>query len=640
MSQPWYGQHGSSAAPAHGPQASIEAMNLHSYHSGVAGVPGAQGNAFLSHRNSPNVGRPPSSASTASNASYHAVTGPSSAVQGQAQPHNMSMVNGPPPPMGHLHSSMMHHHVPTPRYPMPPRNIHQLHHMAGGPAPGRPTHGIPPSPSPSVSQPLRQISDGNTLRQEQLNSMANSHSRYIPAKPPASVAMVHTMGHAPLHHPMPYRHHPRVRPMGGPGHGPTQLYQHHQFQHQGYHHNPTRGSFPSLPLGQNLTGVQQHHEVKYANYQRPFYESPETVVDNSSLSRSPSPPPAPPSHNSNNAVGGGVLAPSTNGKAAEKPNVTADPVPSKGNAVTEDDDAASILLQLSGIPSQAPNNENNQDEANRRPMSTIQTENRGSPGTHSAAHFIKPIGSAPSSDEDATVNTTDCAPDLTSEPSGDSIEVGESEFPAAIPENFPTRLALPHDDAKLNSLHCFLRSELLEVFVVRKSSHKSPTHSPGSSVGRVGLRCVHCAMVRKHQGTNDEAPMAVFYPKSIAEIYRLVTSWQRCHLRKCRNLPPAVRSKWQSLRETDKSRGKTHYWITSAREIGLQDCQSRAGGIRFGPNTKGCVAQSPALQLESTPEEPDHESMPTTTSEGAVETAATGVMGETAATGVMGVASV
>lgn len=164
-----------------------------------------------------------------------------------------------------------------------------------------------------------------------------------------------------------------------------------------------------------------------------------------------------------------------------------------------------------------------------------------------------------------------------------------------VPKDFPTRLALPNDEAKLNSLHCFLRSELLEIFVVERSQNKSPTHSPGSSVGRVGLRCVFCAMQRKRnqisptddtvstpqQHRCDEAPMAVFYPKSIAEIYRLVTSWQRCHLRKCRNLPPDIRAKWQLLRENDKSRGKTHYWITSAKEIGLVDCQSRAGGIRF-----------------------------------------------------------
>jgi hypothetical protein len=185
-------------------------------------------------------------------------------------------------------------------------------------------------------------------------------------------------------------------------------------------------------------------------------------------------------------------------------------------------------------------------------------------------------------------------PDLTSEPSNDSMErsqtpsvlsrVIDSEFPCPIPAKYPTRLCLPYDGAKLNSLHCFLRSELLEIFVVKKGANKSPTHSPHSSVGRVGLRCVHCAMNKRSRDDRDEAPMAVFYPKSVAEIYRLVTSWQRCHLRKCKNLPPAVRTKWQELRETDKSRGKTHYWVTAAKEIGLRDCQSRAGGIRFAPD--------------------------------------------------------
>jgi hypothetical protein len=147
-----------------------------------------------------------------------------------------------------------------------------------------------------------------------------------------------------------------------------------------------------------------------------------------------------------------------------------------------------------------------------------------------------------------------------------------------------------------------LRSELLEIFVVEKSQTKSPTHSPGSSVGRVGLRCVHCAMARKVREDRDEAPMAVFYPKSIAEIYRLVTSWQRCHLRKCRSLPPSVRQQWQVLRESDKSRGKTHYWVTSAKQIGLVDCVSRAGGVRFGPNTM--TSSSPKNEEPTTTAEP------------------------------------
>jgi hypothetical protein len=197
-----------------------------------------------------------------------------------------------------------------------------------------------------------------------------------------------------------------------------------------------------------------------------------------------------------------------------------------------------------------------------------------------------------------------------------------------VPLNYPKRLELPNDAVKLNSLHCLIRADLLEIFVIEPSSLKNTKHlyAPSSSVGRVGLRCVHCAMARRrfqdestkvekelspdestddptasatskdgtecghpsvdvsdgaHIARDDEAPMAVFYPKSIAEIYRLVTSWQRCHLRKCRNVPAAVRSDWNDRRESDKSRGKTTYWITSAKEIGMIDCSSRAGGIRF-----------------------------------------------------------
>ena len=241
-------------------------------------------------------------------------------------------------------------------------------------------------------------------------------------------------------------------------------------------------------------------------------------------------------------------------------------------------DAASILLQLSSVMK-------NQD-------GNVENENPEESSTKDVTNVAVPNSS--SMDEVSDVTHLDSAPDLTSEPSSDSIDhhaasknnvtTKYSDFPCPVPDKYPTRLSLPYDASKLNSLHCFLRSELLEIFVVEKSKNKSPTHSPHSSIGRVGLRCAHCFMARRGRGDRDEAPMAVFYPKSIAEIYRLVTSWQRCHLRKCRNLPPAVRSQWQELRETDKSRGKTHYWVSSAKEIGLMDCQSRAGGVRFAPD--------------------------------------------------------
>lgn len=155
------------------------------------------------------------------------------------------------------------------------------------------------------------------------------------------------------------------------------------------------------------------------------------------------------------------------------------------------------------------------------------------------------------------------------------------------PDVLPTRLALADDENKLNSMHCFLRSELLELFVVESKPSKKDEQQKvkdyvvGSSCGRVGLRCIHCSQARKLYGSDGEAPMAVFYPKSISELYRLVTSWQRVHLRKCRNLPPSVHETYSQLKNNDKSRGKTQYWVTSARELGLVDCSSKAGGIRF-----------------------------------------------------------
>lgn len=167
---------------------------------------------------------------------------------------------------------------------------------------------------------------------------------------------------------------------------------------------------------------------------------------------------------------------------------------------------------------------------------------------------------------------------------------------------FPTRLALPEDEEKLNSMHCFLRAELLELFLIEQAPAPPPKPAPGeentlealeaelvhqpppnSVANRIGIRCVHCSRKKKIYGQECEAPMAVFYPKSLAELYRLVTSWQRVHLRKCKSLPKGMRETYQTLRANDKTRGKTHYWVTSAKRIGLKDSNRPAGGIIWDP---------------------------------------------------------
>lgn len=184
----------------------------------------------------------------------------------------------------------------------------------------------------------------------------------------------------------------------------------------------------------------------------------------------------------------------------------------------------------------------------------------------------------------------------------------------------PTRLSLPSDRREVNSLHCFVRSDLLEITVVspdgttqysvdeyneqdfssssntvsrcnsRSSSSSASSSSRPSSdcivpsnsrlfPGRIGLRCVHCAHVHRKQ----QQTMASFHPKSIADLYRSVCTWQRVHFKECKHIPTTVREKYCYLKESDKSRGKTKYWASSAVTLGLVDAVTlkRRGGIRF-----------------------------------------------------------
>ncbi len=226
----------------------------------------------------------------------------------------------------------------------------------------------------------------------------------------------------------------------------------------------------------------------------------------------------------------------------------------------------------------------------------------------------------------------------------------------------PNRLALPQDSNEVNSLHCYVRSDLLELFVVpfpyngnrntndnrvlttttnEKVYSSSGTSSSLSSCerktrsrlqgdvngidtttsskstldkkktlssqpsttnrryipGRVGLRCVHCKshQMKKQSQINSnattttstttiEATKPDFFPRSIHQLYREVCTWQRVHFQHCPYVPKACRDKYRHLKECDKTRGKTRYWETSARAIGLVDVFTTKGehdGIRF-----------------------------------------------------------
>lgn len=572
MPTQWYNQQGPAAIPhSQGP---MNQMHHSRFHHGGVGAPAmnpAHSQAYH-HRNPPPMTRPPFTASAPSyNTADRPALGHAAANQNKGVP-AMKTPAGVPP---HGHFNQGRGVRPMGLYPMPPRNN---------------SHLIRPNPRGPTMQRHHPMGPHGTIGQPQGN-VANSHFRNI-SNGSGRGAILPNRAHVPHH-------------FGGSHH----MVQTHHMHQRGPHHRglPMGGAphYHGATSARSGVGVHYHGHVhpeqKFQRVpSRNSQSSPtSTSIDHGALRQTPSPPPAPPTMTTSASraetktsespamVERVVSEDSISPTASTTSNPLQERHPNQMEAKTE---AASILLQLGSM---------------LKKTDTSQYQDTATP-----APAVSPSNTVPDCIEeskscDRSEMTDESSPDLTSEPSNDSADTTgtvESDFPALIPENYPKRLALPFDESKLNSLHCYLRSELLEIFVVERSQTKSPTHSPGSSVGRVGLRCVHCAISRKQREDRDEAPMAVFYPKSIAEIYRLVTSWQRCHLRKCRSLPPSVRAQWQALRDSDKSRGKTHYWVTSAKQIGLVDCVSRAGGVRFRPDaiaSSSPKSGAPADSIES-----------------------------------------
>jgi hypothetical protein len=190
----------------------------------------------------------------------------------------------------------------------------------------------------------------------------------------------------------------------------------------------------------------------------------------------------------------------------------------------------------------------------------------------------------------------------------------------------PDRLAIDDDAEEVNKLHQYVRKELLEIFVVPQqdassdcddddddgeeeeddeddgscvkdtpmsASNESITtrnlvtrrrsiavsSSPPSTTarryypGRVGLRCTHCAHVRRKSTSK-----AAFYPLRLKNIYREVCAWQRIHFKKCTHVPDGVRELYDHYKRIDTSRGKVKYWEGAARKIGLENNPERYVG--------------------------------------------------------------
>lgn len=152
-------------------------------------------------------------------------------------------------------------------------------------------------------------------------------------------------------------------------------------------------------------------------------------------------------------------------------------------------------------------------------------------------------------------------------------------------------LGCEHDKYWLSDLVCLIR-ENIEVFTANEADVAARSRRGGIkipiSLGRVGIRCVHCA----HVASNLKAKGAVSYPNSIRVLHQAVRNWQRYHFNVCSEIPQTVKDSYAALKTTRSHSGNASikYWVDSAKALGLFDT-SVEEGIRFSKDKSVCEKQ-------------------------------------------------
>jgi hypothetical protein len=128
-------------------------------------------------------------------------------------------------------------------------------------------------------------------------------------------------------------------------------------------------------------------------------------------------------------------------------------------------------------------------------------------------------------------------------------------------------LGISEDPNWLSEFHCFVRSDLVEVF---RASHDDVTSRNNSiSYQQVGIRCRFCA----HLPPSSRSGRSSAFPSSLRQIYQSFTMMLRDHFSNCEAIPSAVLTEFNNLKDkpaqgaTDSKR----YWIYSAKKVGMID---------------------------------------------------------------------
>mmetsp|Transcript_28861 Transcript_28861/g.44347 ORF Transcript_28861/g.44347 Transcript_28861/m.44347 type:complete len:628 (-) Transcript_28861:333-2216(-) len=169
-----------------------------------------------------------------------------------------------------------------------------------------------------------------------------------------------------------------------------------------------------------------------------------------------------------------------------------------------------------------------------------------------------------------------------------TAKTGFASFP-----NFATRKGFPNDAEELQNLTCplatgednkwlstylcFVRSEFLEVFRADGTDVATRICTKRVYSGQVGIRCRFCT----HLNPRDRARRSSSFPSSISRIYQSLTMMLRDHFPKCTEIPAHLKSKFEELRltTTPGATDSKHFWISSAKDIGLIDTEGKGIGV-------------------------------------------------------------
>jgi hypothetical protein len=136
-----------------------------------------------------------------------------------------------------------------------------------------------------------------------------------------------------------------------------------------------------------------------------------------------------------------------------------------------------------------------------------------------------------------------------------------------------------NDSQVMSEYQCLIRQQM-EAFVATVDDvqfHKSKSMSSSIRVGRVGIRCRHCAVLPQY----SRAKGAVFYPKDLNTLYQVGQNMVQNHLLAfCKLVPNKIKGQMEKLRhERRRGRGGREHWASSAKLFGIDE--DRGDGLYF-----------------------------------------------------------